>query len=415
MSFALWTARRLGIDTSGSRTGIAVAIAGVTLAVAVLEISLAVVTGFKHEIERKLAGFDAQVTVLAPFEAGAAAQSASFDITPGLDSLVRAALPPQALVSAAWRQPGILKTDTDFEGVVFEARDPDTDFSFERANITRGAWPDFGADSCARDIVVSEAMASRLGLDLGDRIFSTFIIDGSVRMRRHTVAALYRSDFGEYDLKVVYCPMATLRSVAAAGPWSANRIDIRGLAEDQIDPAGEALQSALLDEAALGRLSAYFPVTTVHRSGALYYNWLALLDTNVVVIFILMLAVAGLTLVSSLFILILERIPTIGVLRAMGASRSGVRTVFVLLTLKVVGRGMLAGNILGIGFMVLQKTLRIVPLDPDMYYLSSVPVEISPTAVVLLNIGVVAAAWLILVLPAGMAARVSPAAAAKFD
>lgn len=415
MNFTVWTASRLGINTSGSRTGIAVAIAGVALAVLVLEIALAVVTGFKHEIERKLAGFDSQITVLAPFEAGASEQTTSFEVTPELDSVVKSNLPIHASVSAAWRQPGILKTDSDFEGAVFDARDTSGDFSFERANITKGHWPDYSSDTCANHIVVSEAMASRLGLTTGDRIYSTFIIDGNVKMRRHTIAALYRSDFGDYDLKVVYCSMNLLRSVSATGDYSANRIDIRGLHEEEIDNAASQLQSAMLNEAALGRIDAYFPVSTIHQSGALYYNWLALLDTNVVVIFILMLAVAGLTLVSSLFILILERIPTIGILRALGATRAEVRVIFILLTLKVVGWGMLAGNILGIVFLSLQKTYNLVPLDPDMYYLSSMPVDISPLAIVLLNIGVVVAAFLILVVPAGMASGVSPARAAKFD
>ncbi len=415
MNYTLRTALRLSLRGGGSRTGIAIAVAGVALAVVVLEITLAVVTGFKQEIRRKLAGFDAQISVLAPFEAGSSEQVPYFDYTDSLQTIVRGALPAQATVAAAWRVPGILKTDTDFEGVVFEGRQPDSDFSFERSNIVRGAWPDYAADSCANQIVISEALAGRLGLDLGDRLFSTFVFDGNVRMRRHTIGALYCSDFGEYDLKVVYCSPALLRSVGGAGELAANRLDIRGLDEDLIDPAAQSLQTALLNEAAMGRLDAYFPVSSVHQSGALYYNWLALLDTNVVVIFILMLAVAGLTLISSLFILILERIRTIGILRALGSTRSEIRTIFVLLTLKVVGWGLLIGNVLGIGFLILQKNTGLVPLDPDMYYLSSVPVDINVWAIIALNVGVVAAAYLILVLPAGAAARISPAEAAKFD
>ena len=151
------------------------------------------------------------------------------------------------------------------------------------------------------------------------------------------------------------------------------------------------------------------------RSGAMYFNWLSLLDTNVTVIFILMLAVAGFTLVSSLFILILERVRTIGILRAAGASKRLIRSIFIDLGFRLVGRGLVIGNLVGLGFLLIQKYFHVVPLDPDMFYLNSVPVEIVPWQIVALNIGIIFASWLILLIPAGAAADTDPAKAIETE
>lgn len=414
MNFVWLTARRLALTSGSSRTGIAVAVAAVALAVVVLEITLAVVTGFKNEIERKLTGFEAQITVLAPF-GNDGTQMPFFSTQGALLPLIESSLPQGASASVGWRQPGILKTDADFEGVMFEAIAPGEAAEFQRANITAGLWPDFAADSCANLIVISEALANRLGLGLGDRLYSTFIVDQNVKLRRNTIAALYRSDFGEYDLKVVYCALGFLQGVNASGPESAERIVINGVGQQDVDAASSFLQTALLNAAATGSLEHYHPVTNVHQTGAMYYNWLSLLDTNVVVIFLLMLAVTGLTMVSGLFILTLERIGTIGILRALGSSRAQVKRIFILLTLRVVGIGMIIGNVIGIGFILAQKHWHMVPLDPEMYYLSSVPVEFNALELILLNVGIVVCSYLILVVPAWLAAGVNPARSIRYD
>ena len=147
----------------------------------------------------------------------------------------------------------------------------------------------------------------------------------------------------------------------------------------------------------------------------MYFNWLALLDTNVVVIFILMLCVSGFTLISCLFILILERVKTIGILRSFGAKKSMVRRIFIYMAMRVVIIGLIIGNLIGIPLLLLQLHYHIVPLNPEMYYLDTVPVEINIWYLVALNIGVVASAWLILVLPSHLASAIDPAKTVNYD
>ena len=417
MNVALWISRRLrlGASGTGSPAAVVIAVMGVTLAVMVMEFTLAIVTGFKDGIRAKLSGFEAQVSVLAPIGGQDYGNSDFLTFTPALDSVVRSVVPADADIRMAVRQPGMLKTDDNFQGVVFLGQSPDANFDFERSNIVDGRWPDFACDTCDNDIVVSRSIAQQFNLAVGDKVFSTFVIDGNVKMRRHRVAGLYMSNFGEYDNSVVYASLRGLQKVAGVNSMSAGSLDIRRIPFDDISDVSESLREALIDATARGELDEYYPVDDILRTGALYFNWLELLDTNVAVIFILMLAVAGFTLVSSLFILILERVRTIGVLRALGGSRPFVRQIFVNLGLRLVGMGLLAGDIVGIGLLLVQKYTRMLPLDPEMYYLDSVPVEIIPWHFVALNVGVVAVSWLILMIPATVASHTDPSKAIERD
>ena len=126
------------------------------------------------------------------------------------------------------------------------------------------------------------------------------------------------------------------------------------------------------------------------------------------VILALMFAVAAFTLVSSMYILILERVRMIGVLRTIGASGRLVEQVFTGLGMRLLLVGMLIGNIFGTGILLVQKYTHAIPLDPDMYYLSYVPVDIRPWAFIALNTGVIVAAWLTLAIPARTASRTDP-------
>lgn len=411
MNVSLWIARRLRLRGSGSSTvGVVIAVAGVALALVIMQLTVAVVLGFKDGIRSRLMGFDAQITIEAPFNT----YGSHFEATATLDSLVRAVLPGAELRQAI-RQPALLKTDNDFHGLVFLGQSDDSDFSFEKSNITDGSWPAYGVDSCENIIVISRSVADALGLGVGDKVTSTFFIDGSVRMRRHTVGALFASNFGEYDTNIAYASLSSLRKIAGLDSCGVGRLDIRGLSLDEIEPAAARLQDELVNATVNGTLRELYPVTTVFRTGALYFSWLDLLDTNVVVIFVLMLAVSALTLVSSLFILILERVSFIGVLRAIGADKPMVRRIFVDMAMRIVGAGMVAGNIVSLAVMYAQWRWHILPLDPVMYYLDAVPVRFSWWAIIGLNIGVTLVAWLILILPARLASSVDPAKAISYE
>lgn len=417
MNTPLFISRRLRLTTAGAKantTGVIIAVAGVALAIIVMEITLAVVAGFKHGITEKLMGFEGQVSVLPAYDYTAERQEPYITLTPELADAISHNT-SGAPLSLKFSMPGLLKTDDDFAGIYLTARNHDYAFDFERSCVTDGIFPDYSDEDNGLKLVLSRTVARSMGLETGDKINVCFFIDDAVRMRRFEIAALYESGFAEYDASVAFASLSTLQRLARVDSLTATSVELAGISIPEAAGTAERLQSALLSDYHDGSLPKLYPVDNITHTGASYLSWLALLDTNVVVIFILMLCVAAFTLISSMFILILERIPTIGILRAMGAPRAFVRRVFMLMAMKVVGTGMIIGNVLGIGLLLLQKHLQFIHLDPKVYYLHFVPVEISPLSVLLLNIGAVVAAWLILILPSSMASRVSPAVTMRFD
>lgn len=395
---------------SSTATGVVIAVAGVALALMVMELSLAIVTGFKDEIRAKVTGFEAPVSVLPPYDVLTGNSAGDFVFSDTLARVIADAL-PGSQPSATLRRQAILKTDSDFAAVECVAHDSRHDRTFELSNMVDGYFPATPGDS----IVISSPLASTLSVGCGDKIYLYFFIDGNVKARRAYIAGLYRSNFSEFDRSVVYAPLEMLQHLGQPDAAPVTSVDIEGIAPADIPAASEALQARLVESYRAGDISGLHPVTDILTTGALYFNWLDLLDTNVVVIFILMACVAAFTLISSLFIIILDRVPTIGILRALGVSRSGVSRIFVITAMRLVGAGMLIGNICGLGLAMLQQHTRLLPLDPEMYYLPYVPVEIHWGAMLALNAAVAAAAWLILILPARLAARIDPASTMRYE
>lgn len=420
MNPSFWIASRLRLNDTGSganTTGVVIASIGVAVAVIIMEITLGVVLGFKTGITGRVLGFDPDVTVLPAYDYESGESAEHIVASDQIRTLVEDAH-PGAKVSLRLSQPGILKTDSDFAAVYFTAFDRNHDYAFERGNIVEGEFPDFESDGSRSSIVISRATARSLGLGVGDKITATFIVDEAVKSRRFTISGLYESGFEERDNTGAYASLRALQSVAGVDSLTGTQIDVRFPTESQgadTEEAAAAIQGALVNAYSDGSIPVLHPVDHIRHTGAVFFNWLDLLDTNVVVIFILMLCVAGFTLVSSMFIIILERIPTIGLLRSVGATKSTVERIFVAMAMRIVIIGLIAGNAIGLGFLLVQRHFHVLSLDPKMYYLSTVPVEINWTWMLVLNIGVVAAAYLILILPSRLAGSISPASTLRYE
>ena len=416
MKLDFWISRRLNVRRgaqASTATGVVIAVAGVALALMVMEIALAVVVGFKSEIRRKVIGFDSYISVLPAYDYDTATTAREMSADTALLDIISEVV-PNAAVSQSLRREAILKTDSDFAAVQCVAHDSEHDDSFERGNMVAGSWPDFNSVESKDSLVISASLASRLSLATGDKVFLYFFVDGEVKVRRSFISGLYQTNFGEYDNTIVYSSLVQLRGLGNDS-LATTSVDIQNVPFDSIAALSSRLQSSLTDAAASGRIAQLHPVTNVLSTGALYFNWLELLDTNVIVIFALMLCVAAFTLISSLFIIILDRVSTIGILRALGASKSFVRRVFINIAMRLVGLGMIIGNVLGLGLIYIQDSTHLLPLNPDMYYLDYIPVQIGWGAVLLLNVGVAVGAWLILILPAGMASRIDPASTMRYE
>lgn len=427
MSFSSFISSRLSLRDGNRRNrppAIVVAVCGIAVSFTVMMLSIAVVKGFKNEIRHKIMGFDSQITVvpLAGYY-GSEGQAVRLDdeLRHELSAAIidaqggdyvesRSRKNPSVALTASY--PGILKTSDDFLGVLLRGYGDGHDDSFERSILVEGELPD-NADS--RGITVSEVMAGKLNLKPGDRIDAYFITPEGVRPRKFDIRGIYRSDFGEYDNMVVFAPFGTLARLSGYEKDEGASVEISGLAEKSIIPVAREMQRRLNDAFASGRLPQSLAVTTVYSSGAVYFNWLELLDTNVVVILILMGCVSGFMLVSCVIIIILRRIKMIGVLKALGATDASIRAVFMRLGFRVTVMGLLAGNVASLLLIWLQGSFHIMPLDPASYYLSHVPVMVSLSDWLLLNAGIIAVAFAIMLIPTAIISRLSPVKPLRFE
>lgn len=390
--FEITVARRLAWKQPGRRKqspAVAVAVTGTALAMMVMLLSVAVMLGFKREVSARLLSLDNAITITG--------YNSDNSITtfPPAEVLAAITLPPGAETEGSLSAFGILKTPDDFTGL----------------NL-RSASSAPPADSL---IWISRATAAKLRLEKGSRVPVYFFIDRRLRVRALTVDSLYQTPFAEHDDAVAYVAAPMLEQLLAIPAGHVSSIGITNVDPERIEPLASAIHSSLLSAFYSGDLTTAYGISTIFQTDAAFFSWLSLLDTNVVVILALMGAVAAFTLISSLFIIILERVRTIGLLKALGASNAQVRRIFMLMAERLVVRGLLLGNALGLGLIALQAATRAIPLDPASYYVDFVPVSIDWTIIVGLNIAAVALSWLVLMLPALIVSRISPATTMRYE
>lgn len=418
-------ARRLRLKQSGShRSAISVRIstAGVALSIAVMLLTVAIVTGFKQQIVDKITGFDADISIYALGPNGEGEIPIRY--TNELESAIRQAISAaagseiaaEANISRSVSQPGMLKTDDNFLAVAFRGYAPGHNYAFLEENIVERGLPAWGDDEEADNtIVLSTAEANSLGLKAGDKINTVFFIDGKLRLRNFKVGALYCSNFNEYDQIVAFAPMSVMQKMRRLDADESTRIEISGLPLKEIPEVQAQLQQRLSSAYYAGEIDAYCQTVSVLQSSAIYFNWLHLLDTNVLVITILMGAISVFTLIAALFILILERVNLIGTLKTIGGDNSLIRRIFIILASKILLKGLAIGNVIALAIIIFQSATHALPLDAESYYISFVPVSISAIQVAIINSSAIAAGILVMIIPSAVITRMSPAKSVRFD
>ena len=416
MKFELYIARRLRLKNyNGSKQNspsISIAVIGVALAIVIMMIAIVVVLGFKHEIRDKVMGFDAQITISNSDYTEKDKSYITFNDT--LKSIINTTI-PNGQISLSIKQPGILKTDNDFMGIVFKGMDTNYDWKFISDNLISGSIPNYNDENNQNKIIISKIISSSLKLKIGDKIYAYFFENNKIRTRRFEIAAIYETHFGEYDKLFAFSSLNTLQKLNNIDSITGNSVEIRNLPISEIENASYNLQDSLIQACYTNKLSSLHRVDTVYNTGALYFNWLDLLDTNVIVILILMSLVSGFTLISSMFIIILERVNMIGIMKSLGATNTQIRRIFIYLTERLVIKGILWGNAIALTIIFLQSKFKLIPLDPEAYYLNYVPTEINWSYILLLNIGVIIISGLILILPSHLISTISPAKTIKFE
>lgn len=411
MDYSLFLARRLSLSSGRRKNSpaIKVSVTAVALSVAVMLASIAVVVGFKREIREKVVGFNSDITLYAvPDNADS---NNLLTLTPTLANILDEE-PYIYDYSLEASLPAILKTTDDFKGIYLKSLNGKSVSDFISSNLEEGKVPDFSLKDNEDKIVLSRIAVNQLGLKLGDKI-DVYFINNDIKVKRLLISGIYNSHFDSYDGVMAYGSLSMIQNVAGISPTQGTSLQLTTNEFDRIGEDTDRLMTVLTDAIYDGRLYKNYRVDNALSQGAGYFNWLSLLDTNVVVILILMTLVSIATLISGMLILILDKKRFIGVTRAMGATVKGIRKVFVYLALKVALYGMIIGNAVMLILLYCQDIWHFLPLDPDSYYIDFVPVEINWWYVALLNAGCFIIIYLSLILPSRFVAKISPADAMR--
>lgn len=414
MNFSLYIARKLFGDKEDakrvSRPAIRIATAGVAIGLAVMLISVCVMLGFKQEIRSKVVGFGSHVQILN-YESLKASAYSPLAFSDTLLQQLRA-VDGVAHVQRFCDKGGILKTDETFKGILLQGVDRDFDPAFLKANLVDGEIPKFSADSSSNKIVISHQIADELKLKVGDKVYAYFF-EGTVRARRFTVAGVYQTNMTEFDKRLVFTDLYTCNRLNNWNPDQCSGVEISLVDFNQLDIV--ALKLVQLVNHRSDSYGASYSAMTIKELYPQIFDWLNLLDMNVWVILILMVGVAGFTMISGLLIIILERTNFIGVMKALGATNSTMRRVFLYYAMFIIGKGLLWGNILGLGLALLQKYTGIIRLDASTYYVEAVPVLINWGYMLVINIFTFVVSVLVLVLPSFLISHIHPAKSIRFE
>jgi lipoprotein-releasing system permease protein len=369
-------------------------------------VSIAVLIGFQTEIRNKVIGFSAHIRIdnfddNASYEASPVSMQQPFypglEETDGISHIQVFAL-----------KAGIIKTEDQIHGIIYKGIGTDFDWEFFRRNLIQGSPLVIHDSNASTQLLISELISGKLNLSVGDEVRMYFISgnEAQPRGRKFTVTGIYETGLEEFDEVYV---IGDIRHVQSLNNWGRDMVSgFEVFIDDfgRLDEMGEMVyQSVGYD------LNA----ETVTDTYPQIFDWLRLMDINVVIILLLMILVAGITIISTLLIMILERTNMIGILKALGTRDRDLRKMFLLLTAGIIGRGLLWGNIVGIGILVLQYYTHIIPLEKESYYISYVPVSLNIGHLLLINAGTFLLCLAMVLIPGYIIGKITPVKAIRYQ
>lgn len=415
MNLPFFLAKRIYTNNADKKRvdmpAIRIAIAGVAVGLAVMLVSVSVVFGFKHTIRNKVVGFGSHIQV-ANFMTLQASEQYPIQMGDSMLKVLRA-IPGVKHVQRFAVKQGILKTDKDFLGVAFKGIAADYDTTFIHQNLVAGAIPHFSDTVGKQQMIVSQAIADQLNLKLGDKVFAYFIDNTGVKARRFTIAAIYQTNLSQFDKVTCFIDLYTAVKLNA---WETDQASGAELTVNDFNLLNQT--AARVVEKVNRTIDSYgetYSSQTIQEMNQQIFSWLDLLDLNVWIILGLMLAVAGVTMISGLLIIILERTAMIGILKAIGARNKTIRRTFLWFAVFTIGKGMLIGNLIGLGLIVLQHYTGLVKLNPATYYVSTVPVEFNLLVWLLLNVATLVISVFVLIAPSYLVSKINPAASMRYE
>jgi len=386
-----------------------IAVGVVAVGMAVMLITISVVTGFKGEIYKKIIGFQSHITIKnrdvnETFETEPVSKNQPFypSITKydGIEN-----------IHVFATKPGIIKTDTEVHGIILKGVAQDYNRNFIDEHIVEGRFPNVDSVKKTQDILISEKTANLLGYKLNDKVDIYFIQDPP-KARRFVICGIYKTGMEELDKSTAFCDIRHIQSI---NDWADDQVSGFEILIDDLSKTEEI--TSLVEDKVSGIIyddGSMLEVSNFIRDNSFIIQWLRLSDTNVYVILTLMIIVSVLSMIAALFVIILERTNMIGILKSMGAENSTIISVFMWHGSWLIAKGMIFGNLIGAGLLLIQDRLKVIPLDPKSYYVDSVPVNFNGLHIILLNVGALLVSSLVLILPALTVAKINPARTVNF-
>lgn len=410
MNYELFIAKRIiagkKYKNSISSPIIKIAITAIALGIIIMLIAVATGAGLQYKIRDKMAGFKGHVQIINYDANNSDISTVSIhknqDFYPtfkDIDGIKN--------IQIFANKGGILRTKTDFEGIIFKGVSTDYDWTFFKEYLVAGTIPDLQQDR-TKGVLLSQTIVNRLQLKLHDTVQATFLKTANSKLtsqRKYTVVGIYNSGFAEFDKSMM---IGDIREVQRLNKWSENEIggfEVILESFDNIEAKGDEIYN---------RISATLNSKTILESYPTVFEWIELFDNNVWFIIGIMILVAGINMITALLVLILERVQMIGILKALGSTNTSIRKVFLYNASYLILKGLFWGNLIGLSILFIQHYFKVITLNPETYYVTTMPVHISFTYILLLNIGTLVMCFLMLIIPSFIITKIQPSTSIKF-
>lgn len=412
MGYPIYIAKRLSFSESTGNNSyiLRFAVSGIALAIVVMMLSIAIVNGFRTQIISTIYSIDnhVKVTTLADYNTGehAAVSYSYIENCIGNYDNITSIVPIIEKYS-------ILKTDSDFQGIKLRGYNYSNNEFLLKNYLVEGRTP-ISSDSTLYEIVISETIKNKLGLNLNQKV-SAYFIDEKVRMRNFNVVGIYNTNFEDFDNFIVFGNIDVLRQLNGWNDDECSYIGINMAETDDIREDSYMIYSQIYEKIISDGVSNGYSIENLYDNNMAYFAWLDLLDSNILLILTLMAFVVGFTIVAAMLVIVFDRVRTIGVLKSLGASNSNIRFVFVYLTQFLVLRGIIIGNLLGLILAWIQYEFHIIKLDPASYYMQWVPIKINFTDILILDVAVIAFAFITLIIASSIISRIKISTTIRYE
>lgn len=397
--------KRINLVGKDSFTYLVIRIATISIAIglAVMIASFAILSGFQEKIQAKIFSFGSHIQVTRydisrSFEESPISKNTELYTNKGSIKNI-------AHIQVFSQKPGLLKTDDEVSGVIVKGIGPDFNLESFKPNIIKGDFISFSDSSYSKDILISKKIANKLKLNINDTVL-VYFVQNPPRYRKLEIKGIYETGLEEFDEFMI---IGDIRLNQRLNSWPDSAVggyEIFVKDFERLDETSQEVFESMDYELQLQKITdKYMQI----------FDWLALLNRNVIIFLVLILFVAAFNMVSTLLIMIMERTNMIGILKAVGANNKQIRMIFIYNGITIILKGILWGNIVGLGFCLLQYYFKIIPLDPENYYMTFVPIQWNWPVFLGINLLTLFIISLVLFVPVIIISNIKPVKSIKFD